>query len=107
MVSLCSLGPGDTVFVRCSHPDFQFYAPFLAGEYTVASAEASQNRARLDGDRVTGLKIFANQRGTACVVEHEYDQFGESTWCEKSQRHRWLFVPIDLYVKARAPQTRH
>ena len=77
-----------------------FYKPFLRGWFSVDSVVAAKGRFTLR-DKNTGekYKCFRNRQGVCCVVEHKYNRYGESTWDSEKQQYRFIFAPVDMWVK--------
>lgn len=91
------LSTGDEVFFEAKD---EFYQPFLRGWFQVDTVVHAKDRFTVKNE-TTGdtFKMFRNKQGVCCVVEHEYDKYGMSTWDEHRQQYRFIFVPVDLYVK--------
>tara|TARA_B100001094_G_scaffold42544_2_gene37299 strand:+ start:3278 stop:3580 length:303 start_codon:yes stop_codon:yes gene_type:complete len=88
---------GEEVFVEAKD---SFYNQFLKGWFYIGSVDPQKDRFTLRND-TTGCayKMFRNKKGICCVIEHKYDQYGVSTWDERKNQYRFIFVPVDMYVK--------
>ena len=90
------LGVGDEVFVNARD---DFYKQFLKGWFRVTKVESAKDRFTVHSEaQGTTLKMFRNSKGICCIVEHEYNEYGESTWDSVRKQHRFIFVPVDLYA---------
>lgn len=88
---------GDEVFVEATD---KFYKQFLRGWYNVDSVVPEKGRFTIKNDSSgEKFKMFRNKHGMCCVVEHEFDRYGESTWDQEKQQYRFIFVPVDFFVK--------
>ena len=88
---------GDQVFIQAKDA---FYKPFLCGWFTVNTTSPEKDRFTMENNESDeGYKMFRNKQGICCVVEHECDKYGESTWDDVKEQYRFIFVPVDLYVK--------
>lgn len=89
---------GDVVFIEAKD---DFYKVHLSGWFNITSVTSEKDRFAItnhkNGD---SFKMFRNKQGICCVVEHEYNKYGESTWDEEKQLHRFIFVPVDMFVKS-------
>jgi len=91
------LATGDHVFIEAKD---DFYKQFLRGWFFVDSVVPEKDRFTLkDHNNDDKYKMFRNRQGICCVVEHEYNAYGESTWDPVKKQHRFIFVPVDMYVK--------
>ena len=98
MLGRWQLTTGDEVFIEAKE---EFYKPFLKGWFNVSTVSSTKNRFTIQrADCNEGYKMFRNRHGICCVVEHEYDKYGNSTWDDAKQQYRFIFVPVDLFVKA-------
>lgn len=92
----CAIVGGGQVFIEAKD---DFYRQFLRGWFTVDSVVVEKNRFTVRDNKTGGkYKMFRNRQGICCVVEHEFNRYGESTWDSEKQQHRYIFVPIEMYV---------
>tara|TARA_Y100000389_G_C17406004_1_gene488088 strand:- start:54 stop:356 length:303 start_codon:yes stop_codon:yes gene_type:complete len=91
------IATGDRVFVEAID---DFYKQFLHGWFTAESVVTEKGRFTLNNITTNEkYKMFRNRQGICCVVEHDYNRYGESTWDSVKEQHRFIFVPVDMYVK--------
>ena len=88
---------GDQVFIEAKD---DFYKQFLRGWFSVDTVLIGKDRFTIT-DSVSGdtFKMFRNKQGICCVVEHEFNRYGECMWDEHKQQYRFIFVPVQMYVK--------
>lgn len=92
-----TLKKADHVFIQAKD---EFYNQFLCGWFTVNTTSSKKDRFTMNSKKSGECyKMFRNKQGLCCVVEHEYDKHGESTWDDVKQQFRFIFVPVDFYVK--------
>lgn len=92
------MGKGDLVYMEATD---DFYRPHLSGWFLVTSVAADKDRftvASAGSHNNDSYKMFRNHKGFCCVVEHEYDRFGESTWDEEKCQHRFIFVTVNMFA---------
>lgn len=91
------LTKGNQVFIQARD---EFYKQCLCGWFTVSTISSQKDRFTImNNESGEGYKMFRNKQGVCCVVEHNYDKYGDSTWDDAKQQYRFIFVPVDLYVK--------
>lgn len=78
----------------------EFYAASIDGWYSIKNVDFEQGNARLKIERDGhAYKVFENDKGICFIVEHEYNQYGESTWNHRRQVYSFIYVAIDAYLK--------
>lgn len=77
-----------------------FYTDCIDGWYVIQEVDFEKGNARLKIERAGHIyKVFENTKGVCFIVEHEYDEYGTSTWDEKRQVFSFIYVGIDAYLK--------
>ena len=97
MFAECHIRKDDDVFIEAKD---EFYKQYLHGWFKVTSVAWEKGRFNIESQTNDDkFKMFRNHKGICCVVEHQYDKYGVSTWDSEKKLYRFIFVPVDLYAK--------